>query len=60
MVLLMYLPNMWDNDYDYQRTLIEGNHYYETSPYEAKKYQQDLKREKYKSMSHGYSIHGSE
>jgi hypothetical protein len=37
MVLLMYLPNIWDNDYDYQRTLIEVNHYYETSPYEAKK-----------------------
>jgi hypothetical protein len=37
MVLLILLPNMWDNDYDYQRTLIEVNHYYETFLYEAKK-----------------------
>ena len=37
MVLLMYLPSIWDNDYDYQCTLVDVNHYYETSPYEAKK-----------------------
>jgi hypothetical protein len=37
MVLLMYLPSMWDNDYDYQRTLFDVNHCYETSPYEYKK-----------------------
>jgi hypothetical protein len=23
-VLLMYWPNMWDNDYDYQQTLIDA------------------------------------
>jgi hypothetical protein len=28
---------MWDNDYDYQWTLIDANHCYETSPHEAKK-----------------------
>jgi hypothetical protein len=28
---------MWDNEYDYQRTLTDANHYYETSPHEAKK-----------------------
>jgi hypothetical protein len=37
MVLSMYLLNTWDNDYDYQWTLIEVNHYYETSPYETEK-----------------------
>jgi hypothetical protein len=36
-VLLIYLPNIWDNDYDYQRTLFDTNHYYETSLYKAKK-----------------------
>jgi hypothetical protein len=58
MVLLMYLPNMWGNGYDYQRTLVDVNHYYETSPYEAKKNQQDPKRGRYKSVSHEYSAHG--
>jgi hypothetical protein len=38
MVLLIYLSNMWDNDYNYQWTLIDANHYYETSPFEAKKF----------------------
>jgi hypothetical protein len=33
----MYLPNIWDNDYDYQQTLIDANDYFETSPREAKK-----------------------
>jgi hypothetical protein len=37
MVLLMYLPKMHDNDYDYQRTLVDPNHYYKTLPYDAKK-----------------------
>jgi predicted esterase YcpF (UPF0227 family) len=36
MVLLMYLSKNWDNDYDYQRTLIDTNHYYETSPSKTK------------------------
>jgi hypothetical protein len=36
MMLLMYLPNMWNNDYDYQQSLIEANHHYETPPYESK------------------------
>ena len=58
MVLLMYLPNMWGDDYDYQCTLVDVNHYYETNPYEAKKNQQDPKRGRYKSISHGYSTHG--
>jgi hypothetical protein len=31
MVLSMYLPNMWDNGYDYQWTLIDANHYYKIS-----------------------------
>jgi hypothetical protein len=51
---------MWDNDYDFQRTLIDANHYYETSSYEAKKSQQNPKRRKYKSVSHGYLEHGGE
>ena len=42
-VLLMYLPNMWDDDFDFQRTLSDVNLYYETSPYEAKKNQQNPK-----------------
>jgi hypothetical protein len=33
----MYLPKMWDNDFNYQHTLYEANHYYEPSSYEAKK-----------------------
>jgi hypothetical protein len=33
---------IWGNDYDYKQTLIDANHYYETS-YEAKKDQQDPK-----------------
>ena len=37
MVLLMYLPKMWDNDYDYQHTLNEANDYYEIFLYETKK-----------------------
>jgi hypothetical protein len=28
---------MWNNDYNYQQTLIGANRYYETSPYKAKK-----------------------
>jgi hypothetical protein len=36
-VLWMYLPKMWDNDFNYQHTLYEANHYYEPSSYEAKK-----------------------
>jgi hypothetical protein len=30
---------MWDNDYDYQQTLIDAYHYYDTSSYEAKENQ---------------------
>jgi hypothetical protein len=32
-----------DNDCNYQWTLIDINHYYRTSSYEAKKYQQNPK-----------------
>jgi hypothetical protein len=60
MVLLMYLPNMWKDKYDYERTVVDVNLYYETSPYEAKKNQQDPKRGWYKSVSHGYSAHSGE
>jgi hypothetical protein len=45
MVPLMYLPSMWDNDYDYRWTLIDANHYYEISPYEAKKINRIQSRE---------------
>ena len=47
-VLLVYLPNMWNDDFDYQQTLIEVNHYYEISSYKAKKNQQDHKQGRYK------------
>jgi hypothetical protein len=51
---------MWDIDYNYQWTVIDANHYYETFPYEAKKNQQNPKRGKFKSMSHGNPTHGGE
>ena len=57
-ILMIYIPNMWTNDLDYQRTLVEANHYYETSPYVAKKNQKNPKRGTYKSVSHGYVAHG--
>jgi hypothetical protein len=38
---------MWGNDCDYERTLLDANHYHETSWYEAKKNQQDPKQGKY-------------
>jgi hypothetical protein len=43
-------------------TLIDIDHYYETSSYKAKKNQQNPKWGKYKSVSHGhgYSTHGAE
>jgi hypothetical protein len=46
---------MWNNDYDYQWTLINANHYYKISPYKTKNNQHNPKQEKYKSVSHGYS-----
>jgi hypothetical protein len=45
---------MWGNDYDYERTLIDANHYYKTSSYEAKKNQQGPKLGKYKVVSYEY------
>ena len=56
-VIMIYIHNMWTKDLDYQQTL-EANHYYETSPYVAKKNQKSPKRGKYKSVSHGYLAHG--
>ena len=35
-VTMIYIPNMWTNDFHYQRTLVETNHYYESSPYLAR------------------------
>ena len=35
-VIMIYISNMWTNDLHYQQTLVEANHYYETSPYVAK------------------------
>jgi hypothetical protein len=49
---------MRDNDYDYQWILVDANHYYETSSYEAQKSQQNPKQGKYKVLSHGYLKHG--
>jgi hypothetical protein len=60
MVLFMYLPKMWDNDFDYLCTLNETNHYYQRSPYEGKKNKKDPKRGNYKSISHGYIAHEGE
>ena len=57
-MLLMSLPNMWDNDFDYQWTLVDIYHYYETYPYELEKNQQDSKWGRYKLVNHGYSLHG--
>jgi hypothetical protein len=34
---------MLDIDYDYQRTLIDADHYYKTSPYEAKRISTNFK-----------------
>jgi hypothetical protein len=56
----MYLPNMWENDYDYQWTLISTYHYYGTSFYKAKKNQHDLEQRKYKGISHRYLAHEGE
>ena len=49
---------MWDDDFDYQRTLVEVNHYYETFSSEVKKNQQDPKQGRYKSMNHRHAAHG--
>jgi hypothetical protein len=54
--LSLYIYIYGDNHYDYQRTLIDANHYYETSPYKAKKNIQNPKREKYKVVNHGYLV----
>jgi hypothetical protein len=51
---------MWNNDCDYKRTLIDANHYHETSFYEAKKNQQDSKQGKFKVVNHGYLKHRGE
>jgi hypothetical protein len=52
------VTNVRDDKYDYQKTLIEANHYYETSLYVAKKNEQYPRRGKGKSINHGYSTHG--
>ena len=57
-VILIYLKNMWINKLNYKQTLIQANHYYETSPYVGKNNQKDPQRNKYKSMSHGYCAFG--
>ena len=57
-VILMYLPYMWNNDLNYQKTLIEANHHFKTSPCEGKENQKDPKYNKYKYDSHGYFVHG--
>ena len=54
----MKILNMQINKLNYKRTLIQANHYYETSPYVEKNNQKDPQRGKYKSMSHGYLTHG--
>ena len=38
-VLLMYLSNTSNDDFDYKQTLVEVNNYYKKSSYEAKKNQ---------------------
>ena len=47
-VLLIYLKNMWINKLNYEQTLIQANHYYETSPYVGKNNQKDPQKGKYK------------
>ena len=56
----MYLPNMWDVDFDCQQTLSDVNYYHETSPYKAKNNQEDSKWGKYKLVNYGYSADGGE
>ena len=58
-VTMIYIPNMWTNDFHYQRTLVETNHYYETSPYLARDDKKNSKRWRYKSVSYGYITHGN-
>ena len=43
--------HVWNNDHDYQRTLIDANHYYETSSCENKKKSTKSKAGKYKVVS---------
>jgi len=57
-VIMIHIPNIWTNEFDYQQTLVEANHYYETSTYAAKKNQNNPKQGEYKSLSHGYVAHG--
>lgn len=58
-VTMIYIPNMWTNDFHYQRSLVETNHYYETSPYLARDDKKNSKRWRYKSVSYGYITHGN-
>ena len=56
-VILIYLKNMWINKLNYEKKLIQANHYYKTSPYVEKNNKKDPQRSKYNSMSHGYLMH---
>lgn len=57
-ILLIYVPNMWVSHIEYEIAVRSVNNYYETSPYIGKNNQKDLKRGMYRSVSHGFTVHG--
>ena len=60
-ILLIYIPNIWtDSLFDYARTIVAVNMYYESSPFKGTNNQKDPIRGKYKSTSHGFIAHREE
>ena len=60
-ILLIYIPNIWkDSPFDYARTVVTVNMYYESSLFKGRNNKKDPKRGKYKSTSHGFTAHGGE
>ena len=60
-ILLIYIPNIWKySPFDYARTVVAVNMYYERSPFKGRNNQKDPIRGKYKSTSHSFTAHREE
>ena len=57
-ILLIYIPNICKSSLIYSIIVSTVNMYYESSPFEAKINQKDPQRVFYKSVSHGFTVHG--